>query len=61
MHLCCGGKLAVYNILIGIRAIDLIGNPTNQQRLEQIEADLERMKDLFFEQVEALEERMSKK
>ena len=28
-----------------------MGNPTNQQTLEQIEGDLERMKNLFSEQV----------
>lgn len=40
---------------------DLMSNPTNQQQLDQIEYDLERIKDLFFEEVAILEERMSKK
>lgn len=38
-----------------------MSNPTNQQQLDQIEYDLERIKDLFFEEVAILEERMSKK
>ena len=59
MFLSCGRLLSITS---GYQSkMDLMEKLTNQQRLEQIETDLERMQDHFAEKMEALEERISKK